>query len=253
MDRRVVWLVALTLLGPAADPADALAETRGVVELFTSQGCSSCPPADRLLGQLAADPSIVAMSLPIDYWDYLGWRDTLASPENSARQRAYARTRGDREIYTPQLVINGMVHVPGGDQSAVAGAMRKAQEASKAPSLPVAVSAAGGRLNVTVAAGAAAGVAEVWLCEITRAVPIKISRGENGGRSVTYHNVVRRRVKLGDWNGELRRYALPLAAIDDDNVDTVAVIVQAGTADDPGAMLGGAIESLPTPQADITH
>src|SRR5579871_4874003 len=97
----------------------AHADPRAVVELFTSQGCSSCPPADRLLGELAKDPSVVAMSLPIDYWDYLGWKDTLASPANSARQHAYARYRGDREIYTPQVVVNGKVHVPGGDEAAI--------------------------------------------------------------------------------------------------------------------------------------
>jgi hypothetical protein len=252
MDRRIVCLVALTVLGPAADPIDALAETRGIVELFTSQGCSSCPPADRLLGQLATAPSIVAMSLPIDYWDYLGWHDTLASPGNSARQRAYARTRGDREIYTPQLVINGTVHVPGGDEAAVDAAMAEAQAQSKAPSLPVTISTGSGHLNVTVAAGTTQGSGEVWLCELSRSVVVKINRGENGGRAVTYHNVVRRRIKLGDWHGEIGRYNLPLTSMNDQDVDTVAVIVQAGNANSPGAMLGGAIQSLRTPQANIT-
>lgn len=253
MDRRIAYLVALTLLGSTADPADALAETRGVIELFTSQGCSSCPPADRLLGQLAANPSVVAMSLPIDYWDYLGWHDTLASPGNSARQRAYARMRGDREIYTPQLVINGTVHVPGGDQAAVAHAMAEAQAQSRTPSVPVTIAVGGGGLNVTVAAAATENSGEVWLCEISRAVLVKINRGENGGRTVTYHNVVRRRVKLGDWNGELGRYNLPVASIENDDVDTVAVIVQAGSVNDPGAMLGGTIQPLHTPQANINH
>jgi len=77
-------------------------EPRALIELFTSQGCSSCPAADKLLGDLAADPSVVALSVPIDYWDYLGWKDTLASPGHSARQRAYAKVRGDREVYTPK-------------------------------------------------------------------------------------------------------------------------------------------------------
>src|SRR5271169_6656660 len=97
----------------------ARAESRALLELFTSQGCSSCPAADKLLGDLAADPSLIALSLPIDYWDYLGWKDTLASPGDSARQRAYAHVRGDRQVYTPQIVVNGAMHVLGSDQSAV--------------------------------------------------------------------------------------------------------------------------------------
>ncbi len=91
-------------------------EPRAVVELFTSQGCSSCPPADRLMGELAHDPSLVTLSLPVDYWDYLGWKDTLALHGHSNRQRAYADARGDREVYTPQVVINGVVHVLGSDK-----------------------------------------------------------------------------------------------------------------------------------------
>src|ERR1700734_961380 len=92
---------------------------RGLLELFTSQGCSSCPAADKLLGELAADPSLVAISVPIDIWDYLGWKDTLANPKHSARQRAYAKARGDREVYTPQIVVNGPT--PGLGRAAGAG------------------------------------------------------------------------------------------------------------------------------------
>src|ERR1700761_2418884 len=97
----------------------AHAEPRAVVELFTSQGCSSCPPADKVIGDLAKDPSVIALSMPIDYWDYLGWKDTLADSRFSARQRAYSRMRGDREVYTPQAVVNGEVHVIGSDREAL--------------------------------------------------------------------------------------------------------------------------------------
>src|SRR5438874_1034367 len=107
--QRVALPAALAIAAWAA-VASASADPRAVVELFTSQGCSSCPPADRLLGELAHDPAIVALSLPIDYWDYLGWKDTLANPRHAARQRGYARVRGDREVYTPQAVINGVAH-----------------------------------------------------------------------------------------------------------------------------------------------
>ena len=94
----------------------AHADPRAVVELFTSQGCSSCPPADKILGELAKDPSIVALSMPIDYWDYLGWKDTLADSRFSARQKAYSHARGDRNLYTPQMIVNGSAQVIGSDR-----------------------------------------------------------------------------------------------------------------------------------------
>src|SRR5262245_12604068 len=97
--------------------ATASAEPRAVVELFTSQGCSSCPAADKLLGELSRDPSLITMSLSVDYWDYLGWKDTLALHGHSDRQRAYAEARGDREVYAPQVVINSVGRAPGHDKS----------------------------------------------------------------------------------------------------------------------------------------
>src|SRR4249919_2286908 len=114
--RHITFAVAF-VFGSMAAPASA--EPRAVVELFTSQGCSSCPAADKLLGELAGDSSLIALSIPIDYWDYLGWKDTLASAGHSARQRAYARMRGDRQVYTPQIVVNGATHVLGSDRAAV--------------------------------------------------------------------------------------------------------------------------------------
>src|SRR5580698_10428346 len=112
-------------------------EPRALIELFTSQGCSSCPPADKLLGELAADPSLVVVSLPIDYWDYLGWKDTLASPGHAARQRAYARMRGDREVYTPQIVVNGATHVLGSDKAAIEHAIAQTDHNAAVMSVPI--------------------------------------------------------------------------------------------------------------------
>jgi len=108
--RHITFAVAFAF-GSMAAPASA--EPRAVVELFTSQGCSSCPAADKLLGELSRDPSLMTMSLAVDYWDYLGWKDTLALHGHSDRQRAYAEGRGDREVYTPQVVVNGVAHALG--------------------------------------------------------------------------------------------------------------------------------------------
>src|SRR3974390_2478723 len=109
------WSGTLGICAIVAVIRPAHADPRAVVELFTSQGCSSCPPADKIIGELAKDPSLIALSMPIDYWDYLGREDTLADTRFTARQQAYSRMRGDRDVYTPQAVINGSLHVLGSD------------------------------------------------------------------------------------------------------------------------------------------
>src|SRR6266498_3288685 len=197
MERRVAFLGAFAIIAWAAI-VSARADPRAVVELFTSQGCSSCPPADRLLGELARDPAILAMSLPIDYWDYLGWKDTLSNPRHTARQRGYARIRGDREVYTPQAVINGAAHALGSDKAAIDAAILATKADPSTLSVPVKLAVSADRLDVTIAAGANAPAgSEVWLCELASTVPVAISRGENGGRTIVYHNVVRRWLRLG--------------------------------------------------------
>jgi hypothetical protein len=231
------WLTALP--GTAAGGA----EVRAVVELFTSQGCSSCPPADKLLGEIAKDPSVVAMTLPVDYWDYLGWKDTLANSRYSARQRAYARKRGDREVATPQVVVNGIVAVIGSDKAAIERAI--AQTRSKAMIAPVSVAAADDMLTVKVGAVESdQAKGEVWLCAISKAVPVNIGRGENNGRSITYHNVSRRWLKIGEWNGRAESWTIPLTDLKADGIDAAAAVVQSGTSESPGIMLGAGFARL---------
>jgi len=231
-------LIAGLLIASAA-VANA-GEPRALVELFTSQGCSSCPPADKLLGELAADPSLVAISVPVDYWDYLGWKDTLASAGHSARQRAYARVRGDRQVYTPQIVVNGLTHVLGSDRTAVDRAIAVTDRNAAVMSVPVLMSASASSLNVKVAPGREHAGGEVWLCPLARAVPVDIGRGENHGRTVIYHNVVRRWLKLGDFTGSEAVWNVPMADILSNDVDAVAVLVQQGSHDKPGLILGAA-------------
>lgn len=233
-------IVAIICPAQATDP-------RAVVELFTSQGCSSCPPADRLMGELSKDPSIVALSMPIDYWDYLGWKDTLADSRFSARQRAYSHVRGDRDVYTPQAVINGSVHVIGSDRSSIENAIGETEKTSGVMSVPVSMSVTGRQINVSVAASRNGPVAmhgEVWICSVSKAVPISIGRGENRGREITYYNVVRNLLKVGDWNGTPDSWTVPLENISRDGVDAAAVYVQDGNRDRPGPMLGAAYTQL---------
>jgi hypothetical protein len=250
MLRRVIMVrlrfapsIALGLALLAGAPAQA--EPRAVIELFTSQGCSSCPAADKLMGEYARDPSVIAMSLAVDYWDYLGWKDTLAMSGHSNRQRAYAKARGDRQIYTPQAVIDGAVHALGSDKAAIERAVRQVRDQGTALALPVKLERAGDKLTVTVPAGKDdKGQAEVWLCPISRAVQVAIGKGENSGQTITYSNVVRRWIKLGDWSGKAETYTVPLADFQNDTIDSAAVLVQHGAASSPKVMLGAAQVAL---------
>jgi hypothetical protein len=221
----------------------AQAEPRAVIELFTSQGCSSCPPADQLLGELTSDASLVAVSVPVDYWDYLGWKDTLADPHNTARQKAYAHARGDGQVYTPQVVVNGTLHALGSDKAAIElaiAASRKNGAMSLLPKLAV----GDGRLTITVpdVDGHAGG--EVWLVGIVKAATIAIARGENKGRTITYHNVARRWIKLGDWTGKANSWSIPVQTLKAANVDEAAVLVQSGTTEKPKTILGATLAGI---------
>ena len=238
------WKLLWIALALAPSQAVAGPEPRAVVELFTSQGCSSCPPADKLLGELAKDPSLVVLSLPVDYWDYLGWKDTLALSEHSRRQRAYSQIRGDREVYTPQVVVNGNVHAIGSDRAAIEYAMGKSRHHGEVLTTPIRVSVANGTIAVTATAAKSDVAAVVWLCAVAREVSVAIGRGENTGRQVTYHNVVRRWIKLGDWKGKSETWSLPVGDLADDSVDAVAVLVQVARKAGAGPVLGAGFASL---------
>jgi hypothetical protein len=249
MNYRHTTLSAALLCVASLAPASAQ-EPRAVIELFTSQGCSSCPPADKLLGELAHDPSLITLSLPVDYWDYLGWKDTLALHGHSNRERAYAEARGDREVFTPQAVVNGMVDVVGSDKNAIEDAIAKTRRNAKPLTVPVTLSVASGKVTVTVPEATDEHPnAEVWLCPITHAVTVPIDRGENNGRTLTYTNVVRRWVRLGDWSGKAATFSIPVTELPSDtstvkDIDSVAVLVQSGVATKPGIILGAAAVDL---------
>jgi len=227
------------------------AAPRALLELFTSQGCSSCPPADKLLGELTKDPSLVALSLPIDIWDYLGWKDTLALPGHTARQRAYAEVRGDRQVYTPQLVVNGSAHVVGSDRAAIERAVAETDRNPDIMSLAVMTSTADGTLSISVKAPPGKQTkGEVWLCPLARAISVVVGRGENRGHTLIYHNVVRAWRKLGDIAGADSSWRVPLDKIESGKVDAAAIIVQEGTRTKPGIVLGAAYTTLGHQAAD---
>ena len=239
------WSGALGVCAIIAVIRPAHADPRTVVELFTSQGCSSCPPADKIVGELAKDPNVIALSMPIDYWDYLGWKDTLADSRFSARQKAYSHTRGDRNLYTPQMIVNGSAQVIGSDRAAIESAIKSTGNTEGVMSVPVTMTLSGKLINVSVEASKVpTGHGEVWLCSVSHAVPISIGRGENRGQQITYHNVVRNLVKVGDWNGSAGSWTVPLENISRDGVDAAVVYLQDGNREKPGAMLGAAYTAL---------
>jgi hypothetical protein len=239
---RLAILAIATLVGVASE---ANAEPRAVVELFTSQGCSSCPPADALLGKLAHDPNVIALTLAIDYWDYIGWKDTLAIPGHANRQKAYSKMRGDRGVYTPQVIVNGSTQALGSDQADIERAIGQSHRASATLSVPVSIKVADGRLTVDAPAGKGTDEhAEVWLCPVSSAVPVAIGRGENHGRTITYHNAVRRWIRLGEWTGAAASWSISLKDLKSEGADKAAVLLQSGSASRPGPMLGAAMTAL---------
>ncbi len=178
----------------------ALADRPVVVELYTSQGCSSCPPADAILGELAERDDVIALALHVDYWDYIGWKDDFADPSFSKRQRSYARVAGARSVYTPQMIVDGADHISGTKPMK----LMERIEVHKARATPVSVRLTrdGDRVRIRATSteplprGATVRVA-TYLPQAT----VDISRGENAGRRLTYHNVVRNLVDVSTWDG----------------------------------------------------
>ncbi len=184
-------------------------ETRPVlVELFTSQGCSSCPPADALLGELAKRPGVLALAWHVDYWDGLGWKDKFSSPDATHRQYDYARRLGLDSVYTPQLVIDGSAEAVGSNAAAAEAAIKTAAaKPVEGPRLVLAEQPDGtGRIELGEGPAQAA---SVWLIGYDRAQTTPVGRGENAGRSLTEYQVVRRATRLGSWSGAAAALALP--------------------------------------------
>ncbi|WP_350335684.1 DUF1223 domain-containing protein [Coralliovum pocilloporae] len=235
-------LSGIAVAGSLMMPLAAEAGPRALVELFTSQGCSSCPPADAVLGELSKRDDIIALTLPVDYWDYLGWKDTLASPEYSRRQFNYAKKRGDRSVFTPQVVVNGRESVIGSNKGAINRAIDRQVQQSLDPEVDVVVRQIGNRVSVTVGGSAdRTQHATVWLVLYNKEETVDIGRGENTGRKVTYHNVVRKIQSLAMWTGEEMTLDLPKSELARYGAEGCAVILQTGDGLLPGPILGASM------------
>ncbi len=192
---------ALALATATLMPLKSTAQEAVVVELFTSQGCSSCPPADKLLGEIANRDDVLALALHVDYWDYIGWKDSFADPDHTTRQRAYSRAAGLRTIWTPQMVIGGEDHVIGSKPMQLADTINAHLRTAK----PVELSVTRNGSQLEIVATPRETVRGDVLVQIFRYSPeetVSIRRGENAGRTLTYHNVVTGITEVGTWNGQ---------------------------------------------------
>lgn len=207
-------------IGAAPAPIHRVPVDPVVVELFTSQGCSSCPPADAVLGRLAADPRVIAISRPVTYWDQLGWRDTLAREANTRLQRRYAARDRSGQVYTPQAVVQGGRGLVGSREAD----LRRIVAATH-PAARIVATRANGATTLTVS-GRAAHPARVTIVALRRSVPVRIGRGENGGRAIVYTNVVRDEHVVATWRGGTQRIAIPAATLRVAGADRYAVLVQ---------------------------
>ena len=208
--------LAALVLSAGAAPAEPVV----VVELFTSQGCSSCPPADDLLARMARSPHVLPLALHVDYWDYIGWADSFAQPGFTMRQKAYAHAVGSRTIYTPQVIVGGIDRLPGNDAMAIGGAVEVHRALE--PAARLTLDRRDGAVRITAPAAALAAPVMVQLVRFVPEETVRIARGENAGRTITYVNVVTEWHEVARWTG-----AEPLdLTVPAPGADPAAVILQ---------------------------
>jgi hypothetical protein len=199
MNMRHIAITAGGLLLAATCMAAAQSRPLVVVELYTSQGCSSCPPADGYLAELVANPDVIALALHVDYWDYIGWKDEFANPAFTDRQKEYARAIGSRTIYTPQMIVNGVDRVEGNNPEAVDSMVK--MHLMEPSGVSLRLERNGDQLAIRASGGNGA---EPMIVNVVRYMPnqtVTIERGENAGRTLTYHNIVTGFESVGEWDG----------------------------------------------------
>jgi hypothetical protein len=217
-----------------------------VVELYTSQGCASCVPADALLAKLTKRPDVIPMSLSVTYWDMLGWKDTLASENYTRRQKAYAQAMGHGAVYTPQIIVDGTSDIVGSREQAVESAIDSHARWTDGDDVPVSLHETADELRIAIGAATDRSVktpATVWMFHLKSAATVAIGGGENDGHTMTYHNVVGDLKAVGQWKGEPLAIDLPRSSMEGLPHDGVVVVVQSGGG--YGKVVGAAMLSHP--------
>lgn len=247
MLRAIKSLILFFALAAAPFSLAAAERPLTVVELFTSQGCSSCPPADAFLGELAGRDDVLALSFHVDYWDYIGWKDPFASADHTRRQRDYSRTLGLRYVFTPQMVIQGAAYATGSDRPAVIDRIEKNRALARIPVELRQGDDGGVRLfiaDTTAKGGEAADEAAVWLVVFDREHLTPIKRGENKGRKLRDYNVVRQLSRIATWRGRALDMAVTVPDMVPGGGRACAVLVQSQRT---GRILGAAALGLDRP------
>ncbi|MBX4977083.1 thioredoxin family protein [Rhizobium lentis] len=213
---------------------------KGVVELFTSQGCSSCPPADAAFRKLVNQGNVIALAYHVDYWNYLGWADTLSSKENTERQYGYARTMGRSNVYTPQAIVNGRGHLAGSDLNGINSRIDSDSSDGNGLTIPISAAMRGDELEIKIGAGQ--GKANVVMVYFDKEKTIEVEKGENSGKKISYLHSVTNVETVGMWDGKATSLTLPASVLQRPQLEGCAILLQAATADgDPAAILGATV------------
>ncbi|MBY5408584.1 DUF1223 domain-containing protein [Rhizobium leguminosarum] len=213
---------------------------KGVVELFTSQGCSSCPPADAAFRKLVNQGDVIALAYHVDYWNYLGWADTLSSKENTERQYGYARTMGRSNVYTPQAIVNGRGHLAGADLNGINSKIDTFSSEGNGLTIPISAAMRGDELEIKIGAGQ--GKANVVMVYFDKEKTIDVEKGENSGKKISYLHSVTNVETVGMWDGKATSLTLPASVLQRPQLEGCAILLQSATADgDPAAILGATV------------
>ena len=240
-------ILLLPLLFSVNVQAVEIYSPKGVVELFTSQGCSSCPPADKFVTSIHRDNDTLALAWHVDYWDYLGWKDTFAKPDHADRQRRYSKSFKENQIYTPQAVINGRSHLVGSRTGAIQSALNKYSAQHKGLIVPIKTKIVDGALDIEISnsdynGADKNGKTTLWMVYFTSQEKVKIKKGENYGQHLTYSNIVRDIELVGMLEPDGLKMMLPLGEISRKGYDSCALILQQSTKyGTPGAIIGAVV------------
>ncbi|MBY5353226.1 DUF1223 domain-containing protein [Rhizobium leguminosarum] len=231
-------LIAGVVLSGPLQAADGT--PKGVVELFTSQGCSSCPPADAAFRKLVNQGDVIALAYHVDYWNYLGWADTLSSKENTERQYGYARTMGRSNVYTPQAIVNGRGHLAGADLNGINSKIDTFSSEGNGLTVPISAAMRGDELEIKIGAGQ--GKANVVMVYFDKEKTIDVEKGENSGQKISYLHSVTNVETVGMWDGKATSLTLPASVLQRPQLEGCAILLQSATADgDPAAILGATV------------
>ncbi|API54111.1 hypothetical protein BMW22_23070 [Rhizobium leguminosarum] len=213
---------------------------KGVVELFTSQGCSSCPPADAAFRKLVNQGDVIALAYHVDYWNYLGWADTLSSKENTERQYGYAKTMGRSNVYTPQAIVNGRDHLAGADLNGINSKIDTYSSEGNGLTVPISAAMRGDELEIKIGAGQ--GKANVVMVYFDKEKTIDVEKGENSGQKISYLHSVTNVETVGMWDGKATSLTLPASVLQRPQLEGCAILLQSATEDgDPAAILGATV------------